>query len=254
MTSILSRRSAIKSFGIGVGAAAVGGTATAGWQRPAGGYAQLQLNANGRRQLVPQVEQLDDHEEHALEHFDAGGRSLLDDLRQIEGDATGLRQNPGFDLAPSQRGGFRNECEQLLQLDLSLCRVLRTGRRCGQGQFDGFIRCIDFFVSHWYPCNELLEISHCQARIWHFLSLPVVNWTAIMAYSHHVDYEFQGMFQYHAASHAQFGSLSARLLSSEQTVFDAARGRNLALCRSHFVRFSQETTEFCGRFYRQWCG
>lgn len=211
-------------------------------------FTQLGLNNNGRRMLNPAVTALDQHEDQLLDDLLNNNMNRMpNDLDVLGNDFQGLMRNPGNPIG-FQAAPFRQQVQQNINVIVTLRRAGLFGRRT----IMDVVVTIDNFVGCWYPCNDILEIGVCEAKIWNCLhGRP--NWLAIELYTIHMRNEIQSIFRYHPARVVAFQQESVQLLNMVTGFEQQFVQRNFIAGRQRFVQFSVATSLFFRKYYPQWC-
>ncbi|MEZ6141302.1 MAG: hypothetical protein R3B84_12095 [Zavarzinella sp.] len=211
-------------------------------------FVPLQLNRQGQGQLNQQVTAMDQHEDQLLDDLLAGNQNNeIRDLGDINNDLTGIQRNPGLQLG-NQQNIFGQEAQQI-QVQINL---MTRQRMCQRRNIFGCVRMVDFFVGHWYPCNDILEIGTCESKIWNYCNLRRPNFMAIEFYLEHLRYEMMSMFQYHRCN-GRFLEHSTQLVTMVTRVERCASFQMVTECRTEMMRLSMATDIMYRKYYPQWC-
>jgi len=209
-------------------------------------FVPLRLNGQGRSQLNRQVSALDQHEDQLLDDLLVGNEnSERRDLQGIDDDVNRLIANPGnainFDQGGFQREGTRihNQINILLGASLSPQNIF------------GVVQMIDFFVGHWYPCNDIVEISTCEQKIWNSFG-GGGNLRSVEFYSVHMRYEMESIFRFHGRGGA-FGQQTAGLIGVLDRVTGLARRGDPVACQAEYLRLTMATDLVFRKYYPDWC-
>lgn len=210
-------------------------------------FVPVQLNAGGRGLLNPAVSALDQHEDDLLDDL-LGGNAANEqrDLQALDQDFNGLLQNPGNPVG-FQRDPFRRE---VTQVRITITNILQT-RNFNEQPIFTCIPLIDTFVGHWYPCNDILEISTCETKIWNCFQ-GRVNPLVLSFYTQHLMFEMNSLIQFHVAR-GEFPRHSGQLLGLLGNVRIMIQQRRFDACRTEFMRFTMATDLVFRRYYPQWC-
>lgn len=243
--SRLSRRSAMTSLA-GLGAATFLPCQDLLAQGPID-FTPLQLNSDGQGLVNSTVSKLDQHEDELLDHLLSGDtQGEQSDLGILQNDFTTISVNPGIQI--SDQNIFQQE---LFGCRNSITLILQSGN-FGWGSLQPCIKKIDFFVGHWYPCNDILEISACEYKIWHCLNRQP-NPLLLHYYFQHLTYELVAICTYHGSSSSRFLAHRDQLFALGQRYSSDLQTQNYSACRTDFQRFTTATSLFFRRHYPQWC-
>ncbi|VTS04338.1 hypothetical protein [Tuwongella immobilis] len=211
-------------------------------------YTPLELNQQGQQLLDPNVSNLDDHEENALNDlFNGNQNQEANDFRDLDQDINAILGNPGNPVG-FNRDPFLQEgrgCQERIRF----CLRMRDFR---ETTVMTVVQLIDSFVGHWYPCNDILEINHCETKIWNLLQDPRPDPRMLNVYLFHMQWELDSMFRYHR-SNGMFQQHTTALLGLCGTLRQSVVARNFQGCRTDFVRFTVATSMVYKRYYPQWC-
>ncbi len=207
-------------------------------------FTPLQLNSNGRQQVDSRVSVLDKHEDEMLDHLLTGNTQAEKlDLNHLNADFSSLVQNPGRPVNFNQQN-FQSEavgCQRLIQLILQR-------QSFGWNSVSPCVKLIDFFVGHWYPCNDIVEIGVCENKIWNCLN-GQFNANIVKFYTQHMIYELNGLCQFHTSPNPLFAQQRQQLFGLCQQFMGNIGG---AQRRQSFMRFTTATSLFCRKYYPQW--
>jgi hypothetical protein len=210
-------------------------------------FVPLRLNGRGQAQLNGRVSALDTHEDQLLDDLlGSNVNGERRDLGIIDDDINQLIANPGnpININPSdfRREGLRIHDQIGIVLGASLSR---------QSIF-GVVQMIDFFVGHWYPCNDIVEIGTCEQKIWSSFggggNLQIVEF-----YSVHMRYEMESIFRFHGRGGA-FGRQTAGLIGVLDRVTGLARRGDFGACQAEYMRLTMATDLVFRKYYPDWCG
>lgn len=210
-------------------------------------FAPLRLNGQGRAQLDQRVSALDSHEDRLIDDLLGNNMNAeRQDLQSIDNDINSLLNNPGNAYNLNQ-GAFGQDGRVIHD---------RIGGMLGGGGFSqqsifGVIQLVDFFVGHWYPCNDVYEISICEQKIWN--SIGAGNFQVADFYCTHMQFEMQAMFRFHRRQGA-FVQQTNDLMGVLNRVQGLGRQGNYGACRTEFMRFTMATELIYQRHYPEWCG
>ena len=209
-------------------------------------FTPLQLNRNGQRNVNPAVSRLDQHEDQLLDDL-LGGNANAErrDLGTLNNDFTNLIRNPGV---AGNTGMLRQDA---LVCQNQINQVLQRGDFGWRG-IQPCIKQIDFFVGHWYPCNDILEIGQCEFKIWRCLTTrpqPLL----LSYYFQHLFYELHSICQFHQSPDPRFRQQKQALFSLGSAYSSHLQTADFRACRFDFQRFTTATSLFFRRYYPQWC-
>lgn len=212
-------------------------------------FVPLQLNRAGQGLVNQNVSTLGQHEDDLLGDLLGGNQQReIRDLGAIQRDFQGIQQAPGIQLGQLDQRAFGQEITQIT----NQVTVVVRQRRFLRGIIFRVVKMIDTFVSHWYPCNDILQIGHCENQIWKLCQARRPDFTAIEYYTEHLRYEVGSLFNFHRGG-GQFPGQSRQLMGVltqfEQTIIQ----QNVQQCRNQMMRFSMASDLLCRKYYPQWC-
>lgn len=208
-------------------------------------FTQLRLGGQGQAQLNPLVSAMDSHEDRLIDDLlgnDQNGERQ--DLGSIDQDIDGLLNNPGNAINLDQ-GAFRQDG---MIIHDRIGRTLDGG--LDQRVIFGVVQLIDFFVGHWYPCNDIYEVSVCEQKVWN--SINAGNLHVAEFYCCHMQFEMDAMFRFHRRR-GDFVRQTNGLLGVLGRVQGMARQNDARGCRQEFMRFTMATDLIYRRHYPEWC-
>ena len=215
-------------------------------------FKQLQLNSGGQARLSRAVTGLDKHEDQLLDDLLSGNQqNEIRDLNDLSNDFTNLMNNPGntMQFAGFNQGEFQRDV-QSIQRSINLTR---NNRNFGWGGIQGVVKNIDFFVGHWYPCNDIQEIGVIEAKVWRELNAPRPRAKLLNYYFQHMVYEMEAVFQFHRARNARFNQQQQQLFGLCRTYSNDLGIGNLAALKFDFQKVTTATDLFFRHHYPQWC-
>lgn len=209
-------------------------------------FTPLKLNRNGQQNVNQSVSRLDQHEDDLLDDLLSGNTNgEAQDLRTLNGDFQNLMQNPGIQ-------GNANGLRQEAQMCQNKINIILRNRQFGWGSIQPCIKQIDFFVGHWYPCNDILEIGKCEFKIWDCLTKRPEPFL-LSYYFQHLFYEMHSICQFHQSSDARFFRQKQQLFNLGGAYSRHLQTRDYRSCRTDFQQFTTATSLFFRRYYPQWC-
>jgi len=208
-------------------------------------FSPLRLNGQGRAQLNPLALTMDSHEDRLIDDLLGNNQNgERQDLRTIDQDIDALLNNPGNAINLDPRS-FRQDGSIIHD---RIGQALNGG--LNQQVIFGVVQMIDFFVGHWYPCNDIYEVSVCEQKIWN--SINAGNLQVAEFYCSHMQFEMQSMFRFHRRQGA-FMQQTNGLLDVLRSVQGMARQNNPQGCQQEFMRFTMVTDLVYQRHYPEWC-